>query len=194
MTTEVVVLGAEGSGKTSLVQCISHVLSDPQVVQNDVVNGSLLSTIATVGVEMTEVNLNNYKTLSDQSSLMPVSPIILREIGSSIASKWDFYITESRGVVFVIDVSDSLSFAASMILLYEILGQPVETIGGKRVVIVLNKTDLCDSEIVQVFKNMLRIEDIIHKLQGRGVYIDLFQGCCTKYDLAVRMITWMKSV
>jgi GTPase involved in cell partitioning and DNA repair len=87
----------------------------------------------------------------------------IREIGASMASKWDSYIPDCSALLFIIDVSDLGMLATSLVLLYEVLSCK-HGIRNKPFAIVFNKLDLVsDSSSLAIVYNTLRIEDLIHR-------------------------------
>lgn len=108
------------------------------------------STIPTVGVDISSIVINEVV-------------LDIREIGATMASKWDSYTPDCSALLFVIDVSDLGMLASSLVLLYEVLSCK-HGIQNKPFAIVFNKLDLvADSSSLAVVYNTLRIEDLMER-------------------------------
>ena len=168
---EYLVLGAEGAGKSLLIRRIKEILNNEYSVEI-----CSEATIPTVGVEMTYVDIKKSDLVSNSIESLKIASenqsnstkkkdaieLCLREIGSSIYSRWNSYYNNCIGIIFLIDISDFGSIAASFILLNEVLSYKDEIIlKNKPILIVLNKLDLVFSinELVSL-KNFLLLEDI----------------------------------
>lgn len=175
MSREILVLGAQGSGKTLFIRNVQNYLENignlpcrfcnDRIVVNEIVGSHHIaseSTIPTVGVELTEIELDK-------------EPFSMREIGAVLCSKWDTYLMDKHCVslIFIIDISDSGMLGTSLVLLHELLvKQSVTT--QKPILIVLNKTDMCNSIAKETNKNYLQLQD----LQMQWGNIIIVEGTC----------------
>ena len=153
---EILFLGAEGSGKTLLIRKIkSKVLKVSRSDDN--------RTIKTVGVNIDSFQLNNENLVK------------LREVGSSMISRWTSYSDDCHMIVIVIDCSDASSFPAAYILLIEIISHlnANDSKTHKPLVISLNKLDLADDSIIIQFKNIFQLDKLITIYNHT---IDLYYG------------------
>ena len=141
---EVLVLGAEGSGKSLLIRKLQQLYSNN--VEGD--EDQSESTIPTVGVDISTFRMNDIE-------------FSVREIGATMASKWNSYIPDCIALLFVIDVSDLGMLASNLVLLYEVLANR-HHFRDKPFAILFNKLDLvCDPTSIAVVYNTLRIGDLI---------------------------------
>ena len=141
---EVLVLGAEGSGKSLLIRKLKQLYNHS--VEGD--EDQSESTIPTVGVDISTFRVKDIE-------------FSVREIGATMASKWNSYIPDCVALLFVIDVSDLGMLASNLVLLYEVLANR-RHFRNKPFAILFNKVDLvCDPNSIAVVYNTLRIGDLI---------------------------------
>lgn len=186
MTSEVLVLGAESSGKTVFIRRlleISNIANAATLSTSTIIIPKIqisspldLAAIPTIGVDITNIAISNDKTL------------ILREIGSALASKYDVYLPQAQAIIYLIDAADIGSTASAMILLYEILSYK-QCLSNKTIAIIMNKIDLCDhgSTIAQ----MIRLESIKTKCQENSIQIIEYSGSSTDYEIASKVFEWL---
>ena len=167
---EILVLGAEGSGKSLLIRRVKEHTEGKFSVDT-----TSESTIPTTGVEIVHVELS-----SDVSCNV-------REIGSAISSRWDSYLSESCGLIFAVDVSDLGSLSSALVLLHEILSNTPLMV-NKRLLLVLNKTDCVERSSVVLAKNILRLNE----LQRLWPLMSVRCGSCVSGDICESVIDWMK--
>eukprot|EP01038_Epipyxis_sp_PR26KG_P006702 gene6702-9193_t len=184
---ECLVLGGESVGKTLLVKR----MKEP--------NTNLESTIPTVGVEITDLNLtlNNEEDiyLSRGKEIKQINcSISLKEVGSSISSRWNLYYSQCDCIIFIIDISDCGSLPSSLVLLHEILAytEVVGMLKNKPISILLNKCDLCDPISLIMAKNFLQLKDL-HYYEKLNL-INIFQGSCFDNSLPNQAIQWLKLI
>jgi GTPase SAR1 family protein len=172
---EVLVLGAEGSGKTLFIRRIQEYLSLTTTESDDVLAES---TIPTVGVDISTVEINK-------------TSVEIREIGSAMASRWETYLPECQALMFLVDISDLGFLASALVLLHEVLSNK-SSLYGKPIAIVFNKADLCsDSTTEAMFENVLRLEEL---RQADWPDLVLLTGSSMSiHDLPKLAVEWMKS-
>lgn len=169
---ELLVLGAEGSGKSLLIRRIKEVAECK--FNQDTANEY---TIPTTGVEI--VNVESSSELSFN----------VREIGSAISSRWENYLADCCGLVFTIDVSDWGSLSSAMVLVHhEILNNKV-VMSKRPIVLAFTKTDCAPDDAVVVAENFLRIVD----LQRQWPNVKTVSGSCIDKSLASKIMAWIDS-
>ena len=165
---EILFLGAKGSGKTLLIRKIkSKVLKVSRSDDN--------RTIKTVGVNIDSFHLNNENLVK------------LREVGSSMISRWTSYSDDCHMIVIVIDCSDASSFPSAYILLLEIISHlnSSESKIRKPLVIALNKLDLAENSSIIQFKNIIQLDKLITL---HNYTIDLYYGSSISSPMNTNLI------
>ena len=170
MTKEILVLGGENVGKSLMIRRILEIVCNPDRWDCEQSNEE---TLPTVGVELHTVSFGQDKQYS------------LREIGSSLSSKWESYFCECDHIIFLIDVADFGSVASSIVLFHELLAHE-ETLNGKKIALGLNKLDIVDSYVFATVYNLMQVDDLIEK------GIDILQGSCMDGSLCRKAIEWLK--
>ena len=140
---ELLILGAEGSGKSLLIRKLKQLCTITEEIDED----QSESTIPTIGVDISSIEVDGID-------------LTVREIGGSMASKWHSYIPDSSALLFVIDVSDLGMLASNLVLLYEVVAYE-NILKDKSFAILFNKMDLVsDPKSIAVVYNTLRIDDL----------------------------------
>lgn len=153
---EILLLGGPQSGKSALLR---HLRQPPSAASPpEPYSETALSP--TVGVEMFSVPV---ETLG--SAATPLRQVVIREVGSCMALRWQSYLPTADAVLFMVDVSDTSSMAATLLYLYEVLVHK----GSRALAILLNKGDLCDAEGIQTVRNVLRLEEITAWVGGGSI-------------------------
>lgn len=172
---ELLVLGPEGSGKSLLIRRLQQLCAD-----GDEEGDQSESTIPTVGVEISSVDIDE-KLLT------------IREIGATMASKWESYFQGCSALLFVVDVSDLGAIASDLVLLHEVLSNKA-TITGKPFAILFNKMDLVsDPSTVAVMYNLLRIEDLQRENMDDLNIVLLSGSSLSKLSSAYCVRAWVRS-
>ena len=140
---QVLVLGAEGTGKTLLLKRIQSVAESGIDDCGDF--ESVPSTVSTIGTNIATVMVNKRK-------------LNLREVGGAMAPIWKNYYDETTAVIFLIDVSNNFQISASTVLFFDVLRD--ERLSKLPVLLLLNKTDLNPSLTIQELKFVLRLNDL----------------------------------
>lgn len=152
---EILLLGGEGCGKSLLSKRIVDTtnLAPVELNQSE-------STIPTVGVELSKVEIGG-------------RTITLREVGSSVYSRWDNYYKECSALIFVIDTSDPGNFPSSLTLLLEVLTHS-EIMSKIPLLIALNKVDLAESSIFQSCTSFLNLQALAEEMNN----LTIVEGTC----------------
>ena len=169
---ELLVLGAEGSGKSLLIRRIKEV-SEGKFVQDSANE----YTIPTTGVEI--VNVEPSSELSYN----------IREIGSAISSRWENYLADCCGLVFTIDVSDIGSLSSAMVLLHHEILNNKSLMKSRPILLAFTKTDCAPANAVAIAKNFLRLEDLLFQWSN----MKITSGSCIDKSLAGSVISWLES-
>jgi hypothetical protein len=133
--------------------------------------------------------------------------LILREVGSAMSSRWDKYlpdcdclmvrpnpsIAETNFQKYVIDISDTGSFASAWILLNEVLNQRL-FLDGKPIMLVFNKSDLSDPVTRAIAFNTLRVDDLLSLAAQKGLGIHVCYGSSTNLKLAESILKWLSAM
>lgn len=131
---QISMVGLDGAGKTTILMFMKH-------------RGGQIATIPTIGFNTEEFTINNTK-------------FNLWDLGGqeSIRAMWQTYITDSAGLIFVIDIMDKNRWETAS----EALNKGVENFNNKPVLILLNKADLNDDaayqDDVKELKKILNVE------------------------------------
>jgi len=176
MKEEVLVLGAEGSGKTlfiSRLKAISQTTSSSISSNNSGVNAESESTAPTVGVEITSIEWDS-------------CAFLVREVGSSLSLRWDSFIPECSRLVFVVDSSDCGSFGSSLVLLAEVMS--AANSGSKPVLLAFNKSDLADPSTCAMCYNVLDIDNLLSRTDVDFTFIT---GSSIDGSLCYAALRWM---
>jgi signal recognition particle receptor subunit beta len=178
---EFLVIGAENSGKTLLIKKIKNIYGndnnnndDDDMIEED--------TMATVGVDITTISLNNNKKVT------------LREIGGSMVSRWLTFLDEDNCnyLIFVIDISNMSSLSTSLVLLMEMFTIVLKVKKQQRILIIFNKIDLIDVASRQKARNILSINEIIDEGKRNGIIVDTLEGSSIDNTLALNVIRYIK--
>jgi len=163
--SRVLVLGAEGTGKTLLLKRIQSLAENGSDHYKEF--ESVPSTVSTIGTNIAVAMLNKRK-------------ISLRELGGAMAPIWKNYFDETHAVVFIIDVSNNIQVSASTILFYDVLGS--ESLSGVPVLLLLNKTDLNSTLTLQELKFILRLNDLKKHISHNLTVVEssLKSGMCVQ--------------
>jgi len=189
MTAEILVIGAESTGKSSLIKRIREI-SSLQSHGNDfdTMNSNEVIT-PTIGVDI--VDINYFSTLFK-----------LRELGVAISSRWHSYYEDCDAMIFLVDVSDAASWSQSYVLLHDCLTFLPQW-KKKPILLVLNKVDIADEMTIKTCERMLRLETLtqIPQEDGEGqdpLQITILSGCCLSgtsegKTLAKHTLDWIMS-
>lgn len=164
---EVLVVGGESAGKSVFIRRLKEFVHRDQLDECDrlvIFEG----TLPTVGVELNTIALRNGRDID------------LREVGSALSSRWENYLEDCKGMIFVVDVSDIANVATSLVLLHELLAA-YHLMADKPILLALNKTDLTDNENVAQVSNALRIDELkahytLEVIQGSAMDDSLCRG------------------
>lgn len=140
---QVLVLGAEGSGKTLLLKRIQSAIENGTDKKDDF--EAVPSTVSTIGTNIASVTMNKKK-------------INIRELGGAMAPIWKNFYDDSNAVIFLIDISNSFQVASSTVLFLDVLSS--RNLSDLPILLLLNKTDLDSSLTIQEIKFILRLNDL----------------------------------
>ena len=172
--SRVLVLGAEGTGKTLLLKRIQNLAENGVDGCKDF--ESVPSTVSTIGTNIAVAVLSKRK-------------VNLRELGGAMAPIWKNYFDEAHAVIFLIDVSNNIQVSASTILLYDVLGS--DNLAKMPVLLLLNKADLSSSLTIQELKFILRLPDL-KRLASQSIKV---VECSLKSGMGMQDIReWLQSI
>ena len=124
VSTDVLLLGCAGVGKTLLVRHLSrlygHRLAEAQE------RGMSLATTSTTGMEFDDLTLGKHT-------------FTLREVGSPMLRMWHKYFPGTKVFAFVVDISLPSGVSAACMELYNLLA--ADALRGKPCFLILNKAD-----------------------------------------------------
>jgi len=169
-TFEVLVLGAEGSGKSLLIRRLNFV---PTVLLEEEDDSLTFSeaTNPTTGVDIVSVHIGE-----------DVGSVTFRELGSSMALRVSSYLPDCSCVLFVVDISDLSSLAAAHVHLLETLSYR-EMIANKPIAIAFTHGDLSDGDALATCEYVLQIDELssaypnLTILQGNNSLDDGLSSC-----------------
>ena len=175
---EVLVLGAEGCGKTLFISRLKTVSQNGSSGTSSGSPASSESTAPTVGVEITFIEWGSSDAFS------------VREVGSSLSLRWESYIPECSCLVFLVDCSDFGSFSSSLVLLAEVLSAATLTLchGSKSVLLAFNKSDLADSSTIAICYNVLDIDGLLSRTD---INVTFVTGSSIDGSLCYAALRWM---
>ena len=177
MGQELLVLGAEGAGKSLLIRRLKELChnsksaTDPNVPSSIPISPPPIRSLQTGfaqlgGLPSFDPSESTIPTVGVNLSNLVISdiPLDVREIGSSMASRWDTFLPDCMALLFVVDASDLGQLSSTSVLLYEILSNR-EFIIKKPIAILFNKLDLVGDPRVTlpIIYNTLRIDDLLRR-------------------------------
>ena len=171
MTTNILVLGPEGSGKSLLLKRLKTLSLDFDAVFDDIP-----STIQTVGSNLVKIHFNKQE-------------YELREVGGVMAPIWKNYFSSTCGVIFVIDVANQFQLSASCMLLLSVLSN--ELLKKKPVLLLLNKLDMHLTFSLTEIEKILRIKEIKKYASGAVSVVEC--SCVNKVGFK-NIIDWLSTV
>ena len=139
---QVLVLGAENTGKTLLLKRLQKVIAEGINVNSF---DSIPSTVATVGTNIVNVTWNKRK-------------YNFRELGGAMAPIWKNYYSDCQGVIFLIDVGNPFQVSASTVLFYDMLSE--SKLAKVPVILLFNKIDQETGLKISELKFILRLKDL----------------------------------
>eukprot|EP00794_Sanderia_malayensis_P007926 gene7926-8781_t len=168
---EVLVVGAEGSGKSLFLKRFQSIMQDENRNFDNIP-----STISTIGTNLASVSFNKRK-------------INLRELGGAMAPIWKNYYSDGKGLIFIVDSSNRFQISASTILFYDVLSS--ESLNNIPVLLLFNKTDLISSVSIDEVKFIMRVNDL---LKCAKQTIDILECSLKNGDGIQEIINWLVSV
>ncbi len=169
---EVLVLGAEGSGKSLLIRRIGDQSKDSFHLET-----ASESTIPTTGVEIVNVEFGQ-------------TSVNIREIGSAMSSRWDSYLEDCVGVIFIIDVLDFGSLSSAQVMLHELMTNNL-TLKKRGILIVFNKLDAAEPTALRKWQNILRFENMLIEWPNMQY---LCGSCVSPSSLPSDTLAWLLTV
>jgi GTPase SAR1 family protein len=143
-------------------------------------------TVPTIGVDLL--------TLSQTGG-----EITLREVGSTMISKWTSYADDCSAIILVVDLSDLGLFSSVYVLLLEVISHiQSKEMSNWPVLIACNKTDLATSLNLQLLLDVLDF-DLIRQV-GNRCNFSILQGNCMEdandYSdtLGAMVLAWIASI
>mmetsp|Transcript_34107 Transcript_34107/g.49548 ORF Transcript_34107/g.49548 Transcript_34107/m.49548 type:complete len:186 (-) Transcript_34107:1461-2018(-) len=182
MSLELVIIGAEGAGKSLIAKRLKEISHNNGLDGNDIFPLSILNTtIPTVGMEISTIKIDGIS-------------VILRELGSSISNRWSSYYPEASGVIFVVDVSDMGWYPNALVLLHEAIAALFITELQKPLLIALNKLDMCDSTTYTIFRNYFDINKLFDYEPPNKRLITICEGSCSDGSVCTEVVKWIQSI
>lgn len=172
MAEEVLVIGAECAGKSVLIKALKSMISS-DVHEVEASPADYEYSAPTIGVDLVDLSING-KTVT------------IRELGAAISSRWSSYYANSKAFIFVVDVSDISLLSTSALLLHEFLSYEALTM-GKKILIFLNKADLCSASTIESAKQHLGINHI--SINDRNIKV--LVGSTFAVDCLDKIKTWI---
>ena len=172
-TTNILVLGPEGSGKTLLIKRLQYLASN----HVDAEFGEIPSSVPTVGNDIVQLKLNNKE-------------YTVREIGGAMAPIWKNYYKTADALIYVINKSNQFQISASYIMLLTMLSH--NAVKGKRVLILLNKTDFSSTFSFQQLEQIFRLDDL-RKICGCD-RIQVVQCSCLNKEGFEAILHWTENI
>jgi len=83
--------------------------------------------VPSVGVDISNLPIAKKQTLQ------------MKEVGGAMMPLWPMYLNNSAGLIYMVDMSDSIQLGASAAHFHHLCGLP--TVKGKPILLVLNKMD-----------------------------------------------------
>lgn len=146
MDSQILVLGPENSGKTLLLKRLQSYMSQMSGGVSNIALGEPPSTIATVGVNLTTLQINKKK-------------FCLRELGGAMAPVWSNYFKDATHCIYIIDLANKGQVSASTILLLNLLKSRQSS--KWPVLIIFNKIDIPCGLTRMAISSIMRLDDII---------------------------------
>lgn len=140
---QVLVLGAEGTGKTLLLKRIQSEFENRADSAQDY--ESTPSTVSTIGTNISSILINKRK-------------VNLRELGGAMAPIWKNYFGDATSTIFLVDASNNFQISASTILLLDVLG--AEKLAKQPFLLLLNKTNLSSTLTLKELRFILRLNEL----------------------------------
>jgi GTPase SAR1 family protein len=170
---EIVVIGAECVGKSVFIKALKNIIKS---VDSQEINASPADyeyAAPTVGVDIVDLNING-------------KLVTIRELGAAISSRWSSYYANSKAFIFIIDVCDISLWSTSALLLHEFLSYESLT-AGKKILLFLNKADLCSATMIETAKQHLHINHI--DINGRDIRV--LEGSSFAIDCLDQIRAWI---
>lgn len=168
--TRVLVIGAEGAGKTLLLRQLAN---RAKRGKQEVID---MATVPSVGTELMQI-------------MAAKCNFLCREMGGSMIPVWPRYYQESHAVIFVIDGSSEAHLASATIELLTALKAP--TLTGKPFAVVFNKCDVPVQIPQTTFETIMRIDDIIALQESVGRPTACFRCSASTADGVVEILDWL---
>ena len=145
--TNILVLGPEGSGKSLLIKRLQYLAMNGLDAEFEEVP----STVPTVGNDILQLNINSKE-------------VTLREVGGAMAPIWKNYYKHADALIYIVDKSNQFQLSAACIMLLTMLSH--ETVKGKNVLLLFNKTDFtCSMSLLQL-EQIFRLNDLRRTFGG----------------------------
>ena len=168
----ILILGAEGGGKSLLVKRIQLLLTsgiDAEFID-------IPSTVATVGSNVMKIQVGKVE-------------YELREVGGVMAPIWKNYYKNYNAIIYVIDRANQFQISASCVLLLTLLSS--EMTSRKQVLILFNKTDFPCKLALAELKKIYRLKDIINNAKQAITVVEC--SCVEKYGFT-EIIDWLQGI
>ena len=171
---QVLVLGAESTGKTLLLKRLQNVLQDGYKEEEEF--EVIPPTVPTIGTNLANIVFNKRK-------------LNFRELGGAMAPIWKNFYGESNAVMYLIDASNNFQISASTILFFDVL--KAEKLSKTPILLLFNKTDLASNLSIQELKLILRLTDLQKHVTQKLTVIE----CSLKTGIGIKDLKdWLLTI
>ena len=171
-SVNILVLGAEGCGKSLLIKRLQHLTAKGI---NEVFD-EIPPTVPTVGNDIVKIKINKKEN-------------ILREIGGAMAPIWKNYYKDANAVIYVIDKSNQFQISASCIMLLDMLSHP--SIKRKNVLLLFNKSDFPSSFSFKQLHKIFRLDDLQKSCDNN---LKIVECSCVQKNGFDEIIQWISNL
>lgn len=172
VSSNILVLGAEGTGKSLLLKRLSFLATK----LDEEFDFNIPSTVPTVGTDIVKIKVDR-------------NEFVLREVGGTMAPLWKNYYSDSKAIIYLIDKSNQFQVSNACIMLYTALSHPTNK--DKKVLIIFNKIDFDSSFSLDQYMKIFRLGDLKRKC-GENVTIAEI-SCVVKFGFD-KIFEWLNNI
>ena len=186
MSSECLVLGPEGAGKTLLIRKLEEFCSKKKKLKETAEKSSEAEDTANLASQASHHTVPTVGVNFAQLKLAKGITCKLRESGGQMAPLWSSSFEDCKMVVYVIDSSNRIQVAASTILFLDVLSAP--SLREKPVLLFFNKTDSPLGLGLVQYKSVMRLDDIVaHATQK----VSVLSGSCWTGEGVGGVMEWL---